>query len=79
MDDTIVAEIPKNQREVIRVTLGIYKDHQIANVRAWFRPNGGETLFPGKSGIAFRVELLPAVADALTEAVSVARESGLLR
>lgn len=79
MDDTIVAEIPKNQREAIRVTLGIFKDHQIANIRVWFRPNGGEGLLPGKNGIAFNVELLPAVANALTEAVCVARESGLLR
>jgi hypothetical protein len=33
---------------------------------------------PGKSGIAFKVELLPAVADAFAEAVAAARASGAL-
>jgi hypothetical protein len=75
--DTIVAEIPKNTREVIRITLGTFNNRQIAVARVWFKEGDGNWL-PGKSGIAFKVELLPAVAEAFAEAVAAARASGAL-
>jgi hypothetical protein len=76
-DDTIIAEIAKNSREVIRVTLGTFNNRPIAGARVWFKAADGRWL-PGKSGIAFKVELLPAVADAFAEAVATARASGAL-
>ena len=74
--DTIVAQIEKNSRESIRVTIGVFNGHPIAQVRTWYRSDGDE-LRPGK-GLAFRIALLPAVADALAEAVRRARAEALL-
>jgi hypothetical protein len=76
-NDTIIAEIPKNFRETIRVTLGTFNNRQIASARVWFKADDGSWR-PGKSGIAFKVELLPAVTDAFAGAVAVARASGAL-
>jgi hypothetical protein len=72
-NDMLVAEIPK--REVVRVTDGHRR--QIAGARVWFRADDGSWR-PGKGGIAFKVELLQAMADAFAEAVAAARASGAL-
>jgi hypothetical protein len=74
--DRLVTEIPKNSREVIRITLGTFNNRSIAGARVWFK--AADSWRPGKSGIAFKVELLPAVADAFAEAVAAARASGAL-
>jgi hypothetical protein len=77
LEDTVIAEITKNSREVIRVTLGAFKNQQIAGARVWFKADDGSWR-PGKSGIAFKIELLPAVVDAFTEAAAAARARGAL-
>jgi hypothetical protein len=76
-NDTTVAEIQKNSREVIRITLGTFNNRQIAGARVWFKAADGSWR-PGRGGIAFKVELLPAMADAFAEAVAAARASGAL-
>ena len=76
-NDRLITEIPKNTKEVIRVTIGEFNDRPIAGARVWFKANDGSWR-PSKTGIAFRLELLPAVADALAEAVTEARATGLL-
>ena len=75
--DRLVAAILKNSREVIRITLGTFNNRPIAGARVWFKADDGSWR-PGKSGIAFKIELLPAVADAFAEAVAAARASGAL-
>ncbi|WP_306753860.1 transcriptional coactivator p15/PC4 family protein [Paracoccus actinidiae] len=56
--------IPKNSREVIRITAEHFKGRDIINFRVWYRDDAGE-MRPGKQGLAFRTDLLPAVLKAL--------------
>jgi Transcriptional Coactivator p15 (PC4) len=78
MAEHLICEIPKNSREAIRVTLGEYSNgRSIASVRAWFQAEDGSWR-PGKAGIAFRVALLPRLAEALARVVSEARQQGLI-
>jgi hypothetical protein len=68
-EETPIATIRKNSREEIRVGLGEYEGHSVAHVRVWFRAADG-SMRPSKSGLTFRVDLLPELADA----VSLARQ-----
>jgi hypothetical protein len=61
----VLAEIQRNQREVIRVTRRLFAGHQIVDLRNWYRAGDGE-LRPTSKGIAFRLDLLPEVLEALT-------------
>lgn len=72
-----VATVRKNSGQEIRVGLQEYKGRQIASVRVWFL--GDDDVWrPGKDGLNFRADLLPAVSDALAEAVREADAAGLL-
>lgn len=77
MTEAVVATIPKNKREEIRVSVGHFEGRPIANVRVWFRDAAGE-MKPGKSGLAFRVDLLPELSGAMLKALDRAREEGML-
>lgn len=59
--------IRKNAAEEIRFTVETFKGHEIVNVRVWYRDDLGEYR-PGKQGLAFRLELLGEVLDALSKA-----------
>ena len=50
MPDTVIAEIQKNSREVIRVQLRQLQGGQIASVRVWFEAADG-ILRPGRDGL----------------------------
>lgn len=56
--------IRKNAREEIRITLDDFKGRQLVNLRVWFDAGDGEYR-PGKQGVAFRLDLLPEVLEAL--------------
>lgn len=58
--------IPKNSREEIRITAEHFKGRDIINFRVWYRDDAGE-MRPGKQGLAFRAELLPAFMAALDQ------------
>ncbi len=68
MSERVVAEIRKNNREVIRVALKEYEGRDICSVRVWYEAEDG-TMRPGKDGLAFKVELLPEIAEAVSAAV----------
>jgi hypothetical protein len=75
-DPVIVAEWPINKRgETARVSIEVYKDTWLINIRKWFEADDGEKR-PSK-GIALGVKHLPNLADAITKALSAARERGL--
>lgn len=77
--DVLVTELPKNAREVWRVTLGQFGGHNLGNVRAWVpggAKDGGDV--PTKNGLALRVEQLPAMAEALRAAYDEAVRRGLV-
>ncbi|MEO0667561.1 MAG: transcriptional coactivator p15/PC4 family protein [Pseudomonadota bacterium] len=58
-------EIPKNNREVFRVSLDEYQGHQMLNVRVWYRAD--DELRPGKQGIAVKADKVPDLLDAIKE------------
>jgi Transcriptional Coactivator p15 (PC4) len=72
----VIAEWDRNAGEVVRVALDLYKGRHTINVRVWYR-DGGEVK-PSKSGITLAVRHLPAVADALANALLAAHDTGLL-
>ncbi len=72
----VIAEWPRNAREVIRVALDKYNGRHTINARVWYRDD--DTLKPGKSGMTLAVKHLPALADALGKALAQARELGLI-
>lgn len=65
--DVLVATIPKNGREEIRVSLTEFKGYDLVNMRVWFRTDEGD-MRPGKAGLAFRVEKLSDLIQALQQA-----------
>ena len=67
MTDRLIATIKKNTREEIRVSRGEFNGHDLVNLRVWFETEDGSKR-PGKSGIAFRISLLPEVSAALSQA-----------
>lgn len=73
---TDIAKISKNSREELRVTLDEFRGHHLLNARDWF--DAGEEMRPGKQGIAVKVELLPALIEALQKAEREATRQGLI-
>ena len=67
---TVIAQIPKNSREVIRVVRDQYEGHELVHVRIWY--SDGDELKPTKKGLAFRLGQLPQVIEALQKAQGVA-------
>ncbi|MEQ8898656.1 MAG: transcriptional coactivator p15/PC4 family protein [Roseovarius sp.] len=74
---THIATIRKNAREDLRVTLEEFRGHHLLNLRIWYDADDGEQR-PGKQGVAIRLDLLPHLRKALSEAEQEARKSGLL-
>lgn len=62
-----IAEIPKNRREVIRVTRFTFKGYQLVGLRVWAKRDDGAAI-PTQKGLAFRVDMLDAVIEALVRA-----------
>jgi hypothetical protein len=62
----MIATIPKNSREEIRVSLDAFQGQTLCNVRVWFLD--GAAMRPGKQGIAVKPALLPDLIAALQDA-----------
>lgn len=77
MADTLIASIPKNAREEIRVSLSEFNGHDLANLRVWFDAGDGEQR-PGNKGLAFKLDKLPAVIEALQQLEAEAHRLGLV-
>lgn len=67
---TVIAEIPKNSRELIRVERTAFQGHQLINARVWFRADEGE-LRPSKKGLSVKLDQAEALADAILRAASM--------
>jgi hypothetical protein len=76
-DEIIVAEWPLNRRNCMRVVLGSYNGYPIINVRKWFEADDG-SIRPTKDGVALALKHLPQLAAAMTAALEIARERGLV-
>ncbi|MBK7674396.1 MAG: transcriptional coactivator p15/PC4 family protein [Candidatus Accumulibacter sp.] len=64
-DDVIIAEIPKNSREVYRITRRDFKGYPLVDVRIWFDDATTDELRPGK-GVSIKLEALPEIVAALS-------------
>ena len=64
-----IAEIEKNQKERIRVSIEEYKGHKFVDLRVYWQDEAGEWR-PGKKGIA----LNPDIIDEVIEALQIASE-----
>lgn len=74
--EIFIAEWPKNRRETLRVRLDTYQGRTIVDCRCWYEDGG--TLKPGRSGLTLGTRHLPALAQALAQAVETATASGLI-
>ena len=72
----IVAEWPIKRGEVARVSIELYKNTWLINIRRWFEADDGTAR--QSKGIAIAIKHLPQLADAITDALTVARERGFL-
>ncbi len=78
LSELVVAEIGKNSRETIRVTLGSFRGTPTVAVWPYYRDASGQPR-PGKgAGIVLGIRHLPALASALALAVDAARAAGRL-
>lgn len=76
--EVIVDEWPINKRgELARISLELYKGSWRVGCRKWFLDDDGK-LCPSRQGISLRVEHLPRLAAAPDQALSAARERGLI-
>ena len=74
-DDTVVADIPKNRREVLRVSLGEFKGHQLCHLRVWVSSGGP---LPTKNGFGIEPTLIRLLREALDRADEEAKRLGWL-
>lgn len=77
MADTLIARIPKNSREELRIELTAFKGYDLASMRVWFQADDG-SMKPGKSGLVIRVGKLADLIEALQGAETEARRQGLI-
>ncbi|MGO9399736.1 MAG: transcriptional coactivator p15/PC4 family protein [Xanthobacteraceae bacterium] len=76
-DVGIIAEWPLKRHECLRVSIELFNGLWLINSRKWFEAENGEWR-PGKQGIALGVKHLPQLAEAVTKALSIARDCGLI-
>lgn len=72
----IISEWDRNAREIVRVALDQFNGRHTVNVRVWYRD--GDSVKPSKTGITLSIKHLPQLATALSLALTVAREAGLV-
>ncbi len=75
----IIANLPKNTTEQVRVALDEYRGETIFDVRVCADFTAAHVFMPTKKGVAIRVEQLPEFAQAVADALLTARELGLIR
>lgn len=77
MTNGIITTVPKNRGEHIRVSLTVFKGHNLVDVRVFCERDGGAK--PTKAGVSVNVERLPELRAALEKAEAAAQRLGLLK
>jgi hypothetical protein len=72
-----IAELRKNSRETLRITLDQFNGVSLVSIRVWERDRGGE-LRATKSGVTCRVQMLPKLTHAVGRAFEKAHRRGLI-
>jgi Transcriptional Coactivator p15 (PC4) len=73
----VIASWRRNQRETVQVALDSWRGCPTIDVRTWYLA-ADNSLRPSKTGISLSVRHLPALAEALTDALIEAERRGLL-
>lgn len=75
----VIAQLQKNVRETLRVSLDEYRGHQLINIRVCVPlTESSGIMVPTKAGVSLSVGLLPQLTGALVEAEEAARQKGWL-
>jgi len=53
----VIGELKKNALEVVRVSIGEYRDEKRIDLRIFFQPAGRDTWFPSRKGISLSVPM----------------------
>lgn len=64
----VYGEVRKNARETIRITAAEYLGHTFTDLRVWVQSEGVWT--PTRKGVGIKLDLLPAVIEALQTALT---------
>jgi hypothetical protein len=78
---TLIATVPKNQREEVRVALDTFKGVDLRDVRVYANfdnDNDDGERRPTKKGVSVKVDKIRALIDALELAEAEAQRRGLL-
>lgn len=79
-DPVILALLPKNARETVRVSLDHYRGHNLLDLRVVVPlAQHAAQLTPTGKGVSVNVALIPQLREALAAAESRARELGWLQ
>ncbi len=73
----VIAEWPRNSRELIRVSLDRYQDRETIDIRSFWKDEGGNWC-PSRSGLTLSVSHLPKLSEALADALERAQAMGLV-
>ncbi len=71
----IVAEWSRNANEIVRISLGRYKNNDTIDVRLWYRLEFG-VWQPTRRGLTLSARHLPALAKGFADALQLVREPG---
>ena len=72
----VIAEWPRNNRELIRVSLGHLNTCFTIDIRCWWR-DPKRVFRPGRDGLTLSIKHLPKLAQAMSKALECAEEFGL--
>jgi hypothetical protein len=76
---TLIAIVPKNSIEDVRISLNRFNGHDLVDVRTFTEPRTGRgERIPTKAGVSLRIEALPALITALVRAQLTAVHAGIL-
>jgi hypothetical protein len=73
----VVADWPRNSAEVLRLTLETYRGRNRADLRIWYRADGGE-LRRTRRGVPIPLEDILSIINGLRKAEEMAVELGLV-
>ena len=75
----VIATVPKNGREDVRVALSEYAGRRQIDVRTFADARGGGERKPTPKGVNLSVKHLPELIEALQDAAAVALRRGLIK
>ena len=75
--EKLIATIPRNQLDELRVEIGEYRGHDFISIRTWTERHDSEEMVPTKKGITVKPERLPELITALQKAEKEARAGGV--